>query len=292
MAEAKSIEDVIRESLVAWRRNLIIGLPFFLNMIVSIFLIVAYFAFVYFYANPFSNIVTGDYISVLRSVNWILLFLDLLLAFALFVLMTILSAFFMSGAIGMANNALTKRETSVGDLFHYGRKHFIKVLLANIAILIIMMVSIAITLVVQMLLGGQYVNIAALILGMLFAPVPYAIVLSNCGVRDGLKKGTSVAWNNKLETVLIYIFVTSISSLISAISLAAMGLIAALVIALIPLQELSWVAISSAVLASVPIIAGGLIIAVIIYIAALILVAEPIVTVCWANYYLSRKENE
>jgi len=292
MAETKNIEEVIQESLNAWRSNLILGLPFFLNSIVSLFLIVAYVAFVYFYANPFTHVVTGDFMSVVRSVEWLLLCLDLCLALALFVLMIVLSAFFLSGAIGMAKNALKKGETSVGDLFEYGRRHFIKVLLANIVILFFMMVAAAVALFLQAFLNGQYINIAMLALGIFFAPVPYAIVLSNCGAREGLKKGTDVILKNKLDAILIYVFVTTFTSLITAIAMTVIGLIAALLIALLPIQDLTLLGITSAVSASVPIIIIGLVIAAIVYMAALVLVAEPIGTVCWANYYLSRRENE
>ena len=123
------------------------------------------------------------------------------LFFGMIVLLSLVEAFFTAGAIGMARQALEKGRADTGAMWSAGKKHFLNMFLLSILMGLITMAGLVFLLpgIVQisravqaepqamgMLIAGFLLFILyALVLSLMLAAAPYALVLEELGPRAG-----------------------------------------------------------------------------------------------------------
>ncbi|MBN1455170.1 MAG: hypothetical protein JW945_02805 [Methanomicrobia archaeon] len=196
------------------------------------------------------------------------------------ILMLLINSFFSAGAIGMASVATKTGHTSLSDMLDYGRRKFLSLLgvsvlialiqLAGLVFLIPGLISFASS---SEIAGNPFdlSNIAAwalfgigllllilymLIISIVLAIPPYAVVISDLRAIEGIKTGFRFFMEHKLDVFLLWLIV--------------------LVIAVL----------ASMVLGSIPSI-GGL-----LSMVVSVVLIQPLGVIWWTRFYLSRAKSE
>jgi hypothetical protein len=195
------------------------------------------------------------------------------------ILMLLINSFFTAGAIGMARVATKTGHTSLSDMLDYGRRKFLSLLGVNVLIALILLAGLVflipglISFVSGGISGPPFVaaNMAAfalfgigmlitilymLIISIMLAVPPYAVVISDLRAIEGLKTGFRFFMEHKLHVFLLWLV--------------------ALVIAVL----------ASMVLNNIPVV-GGL-----LSMVVSIVIVQPLVVIWWARLYLSGTEPE
>ena len=305
----ESIEDLIKKGYRNWRPNLILGVPFLLDTIATIIIIILILIMLYLCLHgPVSSMLESIYYSsssaftpqfIQKALN--ILLVVVVVAIIAKILITLVSSFFVAGAIGMAQKAIETGKTSLGDMIEYGRGNFISLFFANITISIIYL-SITIVLAIVFLMASGaliffYINITNVVvvglallkiglatwilyviilnvvfilLGIILIPVPYAVVISHLGAIDALREGYRFFMNNKLLIFFLW-------AVISAVDWG-LGLVFSVVIS--PFYLLNFIS---------PLIhLIFLAILFLLYGLFLLLTITPLSTVWWTRLYLDR----
>jgi hypothetical protein len=156
------------------------------------------------------------------------------------ILVLLINAFFSAGAIGMANEATETGRTSLADMTDYGRRKFISLLVATVIVGLIAFAGVVFLIpsVVYLLpaitsqtppdvtnmaafallfLGFVIMLFYMLIVSIIFALPPYAVVIDDLGAVEGVKKGFTFFMAHKLDVFLLWILVLVIAILASII---------------------------------------------------------------------------
>lgn len=219
------------------------GVPFILDLIVELIVIIAIIAAFFFisagmfafqgYGFTYSDLTYLDIPNVSDIMNVIILFLVVMI-FAIIISMLI-NAFFEAGAIGMAKQATEEGKTKFDDMIAYGRKKFISLFLANIILNLILIggiviiagiVAAFILLLKELMILNLLTALAGVILciiyfltiEIIFYPVKYALVISDLGTVEGIKKGYRFFMNNKLNVFLLWLIVLGINIAVGTIN--------------------------------------------------------------------------
>jgi hypothetical protein len=152
----------------------------------------------------------------------------------------LITTFFSAGAIGMAKEATETGRTSLADMTDYGRRKFISLLVATIIVGLIAFAGAVFLIpgVVYLLpaitsqtppdvtnmaafallfLGFVIMLFYMLIVSIIFALPPYAVVIDDLGAVEGVKKGFTFFMAHKLDVFLLWILVLVIAILASII---------------------------------------------------------------------------
>jgi len=291
------LEDILRNGFLTWRKNLNIAVPFLLSSIINLLLIVIFITIIYFFLNPFqSSFATASYgrYSPLSSINWLLLLLDILLVISFLIIMSIISSFFYAGAIGMSKKAIETGKTTLDDMIEYGKKKFITIFLINLLIFIFVLIICLILAIIQMIFRGEFITIFVTIVDIVFAVVPFAVVIGDLGVIEGLKKGFRFFIDNKFPVVLLWIFVRYITQFIGYIPIFIAAIIFSIGILFVPIPS----DISSIPSFTSPNLLIPLLLVFLLTIAVSILVSwiisvfviSPLTTIWWSKLYLDGKK--
>lgn len=279
---ASDLEDILRSSFLTWKRNLSIGVPFLFSSMINSLFIVFYIVVMYLLINPLQP-----------NPNWIFLLLGMLLFIPLLFIMSLISSFFYAGAIGMSKKAVETGKTSLDDMVEYGRKKFITLFLTELLILLFMMVIGFMVLLIQMLFRGEFITIFITIVGIVFAVVPFAVVISDLGVIDGLKKGYGFFMNNKFRVILLWVFTRYLTQFIGYGVMLIGVVILSLAIPVIPLPSdmspQSWIPLIKPISITLGI---AFIIFFIIYLSISALIISPLTTIFWSGLYLDKNREQ
>jgi len=306
------LEDILRNGFLTWRKNLNIAVPFLLSSIINLLLIVIFITIIYFFLNPFqSSFATASYgrYSPLSSINWLLLLLDILLVISFLIIMSIISSFFYAGAIGMSKKAIETGKTSLEDMMEFGKRKFFSLFLAQLVIsigitfllLLLVGIPILITLKVQLIgrslmgFGGNLFSVLAIIVSIIFAALPFAIVISDLGAVNGLKRGYGFFMDNKLPVILLWVFIRYVTEFINYGILFIAVIVFSLGILFIPIPS----NISNILSPTLQHILMPLSIIFLITIAIVILVSwivsifvlSPLTTVWWSRLYINKTKS-
>ena len=196
------------------------------------------------------------------------------------VLMLLINSFFTAGAIGMARVATKTGHTSLSDMVDYGRRKFLSLLGVNVIIALIVLAGLVflipglVSLDVGTAISGSPFSAASmasfallgigiiiallymLIVSIVLAVPPYAVVISDLSAIEGLKTGFRFFKEHKLDVFLLWLIV--------------------LVIAVL----------ASIVLNNIP-VAGGL-----LSMVVSIVIIQPLIVIWWTRLYLSGTEPE
>ncbi|MEA1924680.1 MAG: hypothetical protein U9M95_02315 [Candidatus Altiarchaeota archaeon] len=291
--------SILSDGFATWRNNPKICVPFILD-----FLAVVAFSLLYFIAVILVLGILGFGVFSLFSAGQpggmqnlappimgglvVVLLLVLALVLVYYVITLLITSFFTAGAIGMSKEAVEKNKTSVSTMIDYGRRKMMSLFAVNVIISMVYLLAVVIVVGVfvgipimlgsslgenglmglLLLLPGLLLLILCMIvLSIVFAPVQYALVLSDLGAIDGLKKGVSFSLENKLFVFLLWLMISMISMFIEVLNF-----IYRLVVEQLP-----------AILSLIMSLTGLL-----VYLSVLLVIVTPLFTVWWTRLYLAR----
>jgi len=261
---AEKLQDIMKKGWGIWRKNLILSVPFILSLVLIIILLIVFGIAMALLA--FSGL--ADF-SGMNMLNAVILALATIL---LIILISLISSFFSAGAIGMSKKAIEQKKPNLDEMTDYGKRKFIDLFFASLITMVIGLVSIilvvgvfvgiplalgispsdSIVSFIPMIIGAVISTLFLIVIGLGLAMVPYAVVISDLGPMEGVKKGIRFYLDNRLHTFLLWLIVMVISIGSSAIfnviqfifeQIPLLGIIMSIVITLIS------VAFSTAVLA-------------------------------------------
>jgi hypothetical protein len=286
----ESLENILHNSFVIWRKNPNLGLPYLFNTIVNLALLVLFAAAVFMFLNPFKSLSLTAPNPL--DIDWAILFLDLGLLFFVFIAAELISAFFNAGAIGMSYKALETGRCSLDDLTGYGGKRFIPLFLTNILISIPLMIIAGGLFFLQMIFPGDFLTVFILAASIALSLVQYSVVIGGLGPVQGIKAGFGLFKENKFQTALLYAF-TYYFLLFSVYWVILISMvIVSLSLFFIPMPaEWTIPALAGSIMPSLGVIGIAVLLAAIFYILAETMVLLPLLTVFWTAYYVSRTKH-
>lgn len=234
----EDIGTLIRKGFETWRQNLNLAIPFVLMIVVMMILTIFVVALAFYHLITGSPEVfsTAEEIESPEELAKLLssatnLGLAATILFVGILLIYLASSFFTAGAIGMAREATDKGRTSTKEMWACGRRHYLNLFAAEV---IMMVVVIAGVLVLSLpflsdLMGvveanepefesiihlGPWIFLAiaySLLISILLAIVPYALVVSGLGPINAIKSGIVFFLSNKMDVFLIWLVVGAVS---------------------------------------------------------------------------------
>lgn len=225
----ENVSDLIGRGFRTWKDNLNLCIPYLLNVVLSLVIIVPITAAFAGSLAPLENLnLTSvedaqDLLPILKETLPALVEAFVLLIFVL----SLISAFFTAGAIGMARQALETGRATVGAMLSSGRKHFVNMFLINIIIGIITAVGFIFLLPGIMLLprplqpepqamgtlviGLVLLIIYALAMSLVLAPAPYALVVESAGPFEAVRASVKFFRYNKFDVLVLWLVIVAIS---------------------------------------------------------------------------------
>ncbi|MBN1763235.1 MAG: hypothetical protein JW878_09225 [Methanomicrobia archaeon] len=287
----EELGDILRSGFETWKKNLTICLPFVFSLLLTLIagaLIIG--GALMMVLGPVLPSLTPALTSTPGEISpefvqqlqpLLLQNIGILVAAFLITGISVLliTTFFSAGAIGMATEAMKTGRTSLSDMTDYGSRKFVSLLGANLIVALIALAG------VIFLIPGLFslmpeitsktppdvTNLAAftllflgfvimlfylLIIGIIFAISPYAVVISDLGAVDGVKRGFQFFMAHKVEVFLLWLVV--------------------LVIAVV----------AGIILGNIPYIGQWL------SMAASVLILQPLAVIWWSRLYLSGTEGD
>jgi len=231
----EDIGTLIRRGFETWRGNLNLAVPFVLMIVAIMLLAVAMvFAVMYplFTSSPELFSTAGDLedpqelMELLQGAGNLGLAASIILIAILG--MALSSSFFTAGAIGMAKVATLSGKTTLKDMWSSGRGHFFSLFLAEVVMMVVVLVGVLVLTLpfIADLMGAFETNepefgplllwIALLIafsllISILLAMVPYALVVDGLGPIGAIKAGIAFFRSNKMDVFLIWLVVMAVS---------------------------------------------------------------------------------
>jgi hypothetical protein len=249
----EELGDILRSGFETWKKNLTICLPFVFSLLLTLSvgaLVIG--GALMMVLGPVLPSLTPSLTSaasgeippeLIQQLQPLLLqnigiFVAAVVITGIFVLL--ITTFFSAGAIGMANEATETGRTSLADMTDYGRRKFISLLVATVIVGLIAFAGVVFLIpgVVYLLpaitsqtppdvtnmaafallfLGFVIMLFYMLIVSIIFALPPYAVVIDDLGAVEGVKKGFTFFMAHKLDVFLLWILVLVIAILASII---------------------------------------------------------------------------
>lgn len=241
----EEIGEMIGKGFGIWRQNLNLCIPFLLNFFVSILVLASFLAVIFIAAMPLMDVnstsiqnsqnledfqAVQDLITqmggALQSLGWHTILMIAFLFLGMIVVLSLVEAFFMAGAIGMARQALDKGRADTGAMWSAGRRYFLNMFLYTILAGLITMAGLVFLLpgIVQ-ISGGQSEPAAlgifaagllvfilyAIVLSMALAAAPYALVLEGLGPIQAVSAGIDFFRYNKFDVLILWLVVAALS---------------------------------------------------------------------------------
>ena len=273
------VEDlgkILGKGFNTWKDNLNICLPFVFNVAISgvlsfliigtALLITMPSLFSYFnYYDEFGSL-PGPIFEILPEIfqNLAPIFIAAILTI---ILIFFITAFFTSGAIGMAKEATISGRVDFSVMSEYGRKKFINLFFANLIVGLILSIGlvflipgiffilpyistfsgglpdiIIIRTIITFAMGFLCMGIYMVIIGIIFSLTPYAVVIDDLGAVEGVKKGFRFFMNNKIDVFSLFIIVFVVGMVAGAFgSIPYIGGVITMAISAIIIQPLSTV---------------------------------------------------
>jgi hypothetical protein len=225
----EDVGDIIGKGFKTWKSNLNLCVPFVLNLLFSILAVVPMIAAllaVLGSSGDLQSLESATPEELLSRVEGSLFVLAA--TFVLVILaMALVSAFFTSGAIGMAREALETGKSTTGAMWSAGREHILNMFIASLLMGIIVVAGAAFLLpgviyllpsfdpspeTVGLLVAGiMLLIIYALIVSLFLAIAPYALVVDSLGAVDAIKASIGFFRYNKFD-VSSWLVVVAIST--------------------------------------------------------------------------------
>lgn len=228
----EDVSDLIGKGFRTWKRNLNLCIPFVLNFLFSILVmlpLVVVFLEILGFSGDLESLESLESITSEELLSRIedSIFVLAAALVATVIVMALISAFFTAGAIGMAKEALEKGESTTGAMWSSGRKHFLNMFIASILMGIIVIVGAVFllpgviylvptfepsTMTISLLVAGILLLIIyALAVSLLLATVPYALVVDSIGAVKSIRTSISFFMYNKFDVFVLWLIIMAIS---------------------------------------------------------------------------------
>jgi len=224
----RELSNILKEGFGTWSKNLNIAVPFILSSVLTAIMIVIVVgagilvtggpSLIYLY--HFGEEVPAELIPQLKSqfmhsLHVIISLLGIIIALGL-----LINAYFTAGAIGMVKEATKRGRTSISDMLRYGSRNFIQLLFAEIIVALIATLAFGIAFLIPvpemssrvalllMLIALSYIMIVSII----FALVPYAVVIGGRNAIAGVGESLKLFKAHKLDVFLLWLIVIGIGA--------------------------------------------------------------------------------
>lgn len=219
----EKLDGILKKGWSIWRKNLILSVPFILSFVLIIVLFIVFGIVLMLLFLPGLTGFSGmDMLNVVILALAVILFI---------VLVSLISSFFSAGAIGMAKKAIEQKKPNLDEMADYGKRKFIDLFLASLIIMVITLVSLillvgafigiplalgispsdSIVSFTPMIIGTAISVLFLIVIGIALAMVPYAVVISDLGPMEGVKKGVRFFLDNRLHTFLLWLIIMVVS---------------------------------------------------------------------------------
>jgi hypothetical protein len=237
----EEIGELIRNGFSIWRSNLNLCIPFLLSIFVSMLIFVPFLAAFSLTFLPMERM-NATLLQNVEGMQELLAQMQVSLGgqematilqiaalfFALVVLLSLVDAFFITGAIGMARQALVEGKSDTGAMWYAGKKHFFSMFLATLLMGLLTLAGLVFllpalaqgyqlqqadlwtagTLAASLLLFILYV----LALSLVLVAVPYALVIEGLGPVQAILAAINFFRYNKFDVVLLWLVVAALST--------------------------------------------------------------------------------
>ena len=270
----EELGSIIGKGFETWKKNLIICLPFVFSLILTSMVAIiiiggALLAAVPSFPSLIPYFTKPDEIPpelIPQLLSQFIQNIDMIIAAVIItvILVLLISAFFTAGAIGMAKEATEKGRTSLSDMTEYGRRKFISLLFANLIVGLIALAGVVFLIpgVLYILpnittlselppevmlpalalfgLGFLIMFIYALLISIMFALPPYAVVIGDLGALEGVKRGFRFFMLHKLDVFLLWLVVIVIGGVVGFVtgSIPYIGQLISMAVSVIVIQPL------------------------------------------------------
>jgi hypothetical protein len=219
--------NLIGKGFDIWKHNIQLGLPFVFNLLASLVVLLPLIAVVLSVLGPVEDLETKTTEELLALVEDSIVLLAGAIVLAV-VMLTLVSSFFTAGAIGMARQALETGKSTTAAMWSAGKRHFWNMFIVSLLIEALTLVGAVFTLPGALLLLSQYQDpdpqnlailvggimltlIYALLLSLVLAVAPYALVVDSLGPVKALKESVAFFRYNKFDVFLLWLIVLAIS---------------------------------------------------------------------------------
>ena len=275
---AEEISKIISNGIETYTKNLNLCVPFVLYVFISwIFAaIMLIIGFLVLFGTDISDLNVDEpealFLSIASIASQHIPEIALLII-STFLIIMLIFAFFESGAIGMARQAIETGRTQVSTMIEAGRKNFVNLFLADLLVLLVALAGIVFIVPgiknfdldqpsasAGILLGGGFLlwMVYLLIIGAALAAFRYALVIGSLGPVDGILAGIDFFKKNWVDVIILILLTIAVSIVFAIIDM---------VMNFIPIISIVWSFISL-------IITFG--------------VLQPIMTVWWVRLYMTR----
>lgn len=246
----EEIGEMIGKGFGTWRQNLNLCIPFLLNVFLSILVAIPFLVAIFLVAMPLASMDSTSIQSVqdpqdmqnlfsqmersLAGLEWQKIVSVAFLFLCMIVMITLVSAFFAAGAIGMARQALEKGKADTSTMWSAGKMHFLNMFLSNLLVGLMTMAGFVFLLpgilslprpmqaepvAMGVLIVGFFMFILyALVLSLVLAAAPYALVLEGLGPVRAIRAGIDFFRNNKFDVLILWLVVAALSIALQMIS--------------------------------------------------------------------------
>ena len=227
----EDIGKLISDGFGIWRRNLNLCVPFLLAIVISLLAVVPLVAVVAVLFGSMQNLesITSpeEFISRFGAMLPVLA-----VAFLVFILVSyLINSYFSAGGIAMAEQAVTEGKTSTRVMWSAGKRHFRDMFVASILMGLIMLVGLIFLLpgflslsfgelkniqahpnaIGLVALGAIFLILYLLVMSLVLATVPYALVVDVLGPIGAVKASINFFNYNKFDVFMLWLIVVAIS---------------------------------------------------------------------------------
>jgi len=238
----EEIGELIGKGFGTWKSNLNLCLPFVLSFAASVIVMLPVLAAFVLTFEPLASMDLNattvqntqqmqEFIShmdtrlgnlaLAQIVQLVLFFLSII------VLLSLVSAFFTAGAIGMARRALDSGKSGLADMWSAGRDNFWNMFLATVLMGLMTLAGTVFLLpgiallprpfqpepqaVGLLVVGILLLILYALALSLFLAVAPYALVVEKLGAVEAIKASMSFFRYNKFDVLILWLVVVALS---------------------------------------------------------------------------------
>lgn len=276
---AEELSKIISNGIDTYTKNLNLCVPFVLYLIISGIVVIIMFiiGFLLLFGSAISDLRTADepealFLSIASIASKHIPEIALLII-STFLMIMLISAFFESGAIGMARQATETGRSQLSTMMETGKKNFVNLFLADVLVLLVALAGVVFivpgiknfdfsqpsTSAGLLLIGGFLLwMVYLLIISVVLAAFRYALVIESLVPVDGILAGIDFFKKNMFDVIFLIVVTIGIAIVFAIIDH---------VMNLIPLINIIWFFISLMIS---------------------ICILNPLMTVWWVRLYMTR----
>jgi hypothetical protein len=241
----EEIGKLIGKGFGIWKKNLNLCIPFICSGFASILIVAAFFIAMFLAVMPFMDEDwthvedledSGLIEELFAGMDWQDFLPILILFLGMIVVLSLVGSYFNAGAIGMTRQALVEGKSRTSAMWSAGMKHFWNMFLLSLIMGLATMAGLIFLLPgmeqLTLALSGNLDNLEglgvilagfllfilyALVLSVILALAPYALVLEGAGPVQAMKAGIDFFRYNKFDVFILWLVVAALSLVLQMI---------------------------------------------------------------------------